>query len=223
MSYYPIFVDLKGKKTVVVGAGNVGQRKIETLLKHGAKVHVVSREVTSRLSRLMDEREVTYLGSDFSEEHLDGAFLVIAATDDPSLNHIVSASAREKGILVNAVDQPADCTFIVPSILMRGDLVIAVSTSGKSPVMAKKIREDLENRYGLEYQTFLLLLGKLREEVLKKGFSQRENKDIFERIVNSPVLELIRKEEWDEMAALLSEILQHPFSKERILGYLKVE
>ena len=111
---------------------------------------------------------------------------MIAATDDPSLNQAVSACAREKGILVNAVDQPVDCTFIVPSILKRGDLVIAVSTSGKSPAIAKKIREDLENRYGREYEIFLALLGKLRGEVLRKGFSQEENKGIFERLVNSP-------------------------------------
>jgi precorrin-2 dehydrogenase / sirohydrochlorin ferrochelatase len=223
MSYYPIFADLKDKKTVVVGAGNVGQRKIENLLKHGAKVSVVSREVTSGLSRLMKERKITYLGREFHEEDLNGAFLVIAATDDPSLNHSVSASARKKGILVNAVDQPVDCTFIVPSILMRGDLVIAISTSGRSPALAKRIREDLENRYGLEYQAFLVLLGKLREEVLKKGFSQKENKAIFERIVHSPILEMIRNEEWDRMASLLSEILQQPLSKEGILAYLKAE
>lgn len=223
MSYYPILVDLTGKKAVVVGGGQVGQRKIETLLKHGARVHVISVELSPVLRRHMEAGEITYLGSEFQSEHVDGAFLVIAATDDPSLNRAVSACARERGILVNAVDQPGDCTFIVPSILERGDLVIAVSTSGKSPAMAKKIREDLENRYGREYEIFLALLGKLREEILNKGFSQGENKEIFERLVNSPVLEMMRKEEWDGIALVLTEILHRPISKEKIFESLKAE
>ena len=223
MSYYPILVDLTGKKAVVVGGGQVGQRKIETLLRYGAKVQVISMELTSELRRYVEEGEITYLGSEFRGEHIDGAFLVIAATDDPSLNQAVSACAREKGILVNAVDQPGDCTFIVPSILKRGDLVIAVSTSGKSPAIAKKIRKDLENRYGREYEMFLALLGKLRGEVLRKGFSQEENKGIFERLANSPLLEMMRKEEWDGIALLLTEILHRPISKGKIFEYLKAE
>jgi precorrin-2 dehydrogenase / sirohydrochlorin ferrochelatase len=223
MSYYPILVDLTGKKALVVGGGRVGQRKIETLLRHGARVHVISMDLSPVVRRHMEEGKITYLGSEFKREHLDGAFLVIAATDNPSLNQAVSTCARERGILINAVDQPADCTFIVPSILKRGDLIIAVSTSGKSPAMAKKIREDLENRYGHEYETFLILLGKLREEILKKGSSQGENKGIFEGLVNSPILEMIRKEEWEGIAVLLSEILHRPVPKEKILEYLKVE
>jgi precorrin-2 dehydrogenase/sirohydrochlorin ferrochelatase len=223
MRYYPILVDLTGKKAVVVGGGQVGQRKIDTLLKHGAKVHLISRELSPQLKRYMEEGEITYLGSEFDRAHIDGAFLVIAATDDPSTNRAVSVCAQEKGVLVNAVDQPGDCTFIVPSILRRGDLIIAVSTSGKSPAMAKKIREDLENRYGQEYETFLALLGKLREDVLKMGLSQEENKGIFGRLVNSSILAMIRKKEWDGIALLLTEILHRPVSKERILEYLKVE
>ncbi len=223
MPYYPIFVDLRGKKALVVGGGQVGQRKIETLLEYGAKVHVISMELTPRLQEYTKEGLVTYLGREFNQEYVDGAFLVIAATDDASLNHAVSACAREKGILVNAVDQPLDCTFIVPSILRRGDLVIAVSTSGKSPAMAKKIREELENRFGPEFETFLALLGKLREEVLDKGFSQERNKGIFERLANAPILELMRKEEWEQIALLLAEILRKPISAERVRGYVKTE
>ena len=98
-----------------------------------------------------------------------------------------------------------------------------MSTSGKSPAIAKKIRKDLENRYGREYEIFLVLLGKLRGEVLRKGFSQEENKGIFERLVNSPILEMMRKEEWDGIALLLTEILHRPISKEKIFEYLKAE
>ena len=223
MPYYPILVDLTGKKVVVVGGGRVGQRKIETLLEHGAKVYVVSTELTPGLRGFLEEERITCLGREFKREQIEGAFLVIAATDDPSLNHAVSACAQEKGILVNAVDQPLDCTFIVPSILKRGDLLIAVSTSGKSPAMAKKIREDLESLYGSEYEPFLVLLGKLREEILRKGFSQAENRTLFDRVINAPVLDMIRKEEWEGIALLLSEVLEHPVPKEKVIEFLKAE
>ena len=223
MGYYPILVDLTGKRAVVVGGGGVGERKIETLLTHGAKVCVVSMELTPNLKRYMEGGVITYLGSEFRKEQLDGAFIVIAATDDPSLNYAVSASAQEKGILVNVVDQPRDCTFIVPSILKRGDLIIAVSTSGKSPAMAKKIREDLEKHFGREYGSFLTLLGRLREEVLKKGLSQEENQILFERLVNSPILAMIKKKEWDRVALLVTETLHQAVSQERILEVLKAE
>ncbi len=223
MPYYPILVDLRGKKVIVVGGGDVGQRKIETLLEYEAKVCVVSRELTPRLSRYVDEKEIRYLGGDFKKEHLEGAILVIAATDDPLLNQQVSTWAKEKGILVNAVDRPADCTFIVPSILKRGDLLIAVSTAGKSPALSKKIREDLESLFGLEYETFLVLLGRLRQEILQKGFSQEENRSIFKRLVNSPILEMIRGEDWDGIALSVSDILLQPVSREKILAYLREE
>ena len=138
MSYYPIFLDLKGKTALVVGGGVVALRKIETLLEHGAKVHVIARELTPELAGLMEDGKVEHMGEEFRENDLDKAFMVIAATDDPALNRQVSRSAQEKGLLINAVDQPEDCNFIVPSSLRRGDLRIAVSTSGKSPALAKK-------------------------------------------------------------------------------------
>ncbi|MBW2096406.1 MAG: bifunctional precorrin-2 dehydrogenase/sirohydrochlorin ferrochelatase [Deltaproteobacteria bacterium] len=157
MSYYPIFLNLSYKKALVVGGGLVAQRKVETLLEHGASTSVVSQKLTVRLKELAEEKKIQYLGPEFSEEYLDDMFLVIAATDDQELNHRVSLCAQERGLLVNAVDQPEDCNFIVPSIVRRGDLQVAISTSGKSPALARKLRQELEVQFGEEYEKLLSL------------------------------------------------------------------
>ena len=147
------------------------------------------------------------MGQEFREEHLEGAFLAIAATNDKGLNRKVSSCARERGLLVNAVDQPEDCNFIVPSVVRRGDLTIAVSTSGKSPAMARRIRERLEETFGPEYAPFLSLMGRLREALLQMGFSQGENQRFFYRVLDSGVLEAFKNGDRVRLAALLKEAL----------------
>jgi precorrin-2 dehydrogenase/sirohydrochlorin ferrochelatase len=220
MPYYPILVDLAGQKVVVVGGGHVAERKIESLLQHGAEVCVVARELTPGLKEKEEAGKIAFLGREFEREHLDGAMLVIAATDDTLLNRRVSASARERGILVNAVDQPSDCTFIVPSVLKRGELLIAVSTSGQSPALARKVREDLEILFGEEYETLLVLMGNLRKEILSGGLSQEERKRVFETLARSDILRLIREKNWEAVGSLLSGALGRPVSREQTLGYL---
>lgn len=217
MPYYPIFIDLEGKKIIVVGGGAVAQRKIETLMTYGAFVQVISRKVTPRINRYVEEGKIGLIGQEFMEDDLDGAFMVIAATDDALLNHKVSQSAREKGLLINAVDQPSDCNFIVPSILRRGDLLIAVSTSGKSPALAKKVREELEEKFGSEYESLLLLMGRLRADILSRGFPQSKNRRIFNDLVNSHILEAIGRKDWSEVAAIVNKIMQMKLSSEEII------
>jgi precorrin-2 dehydrogenase/sirohydrochlorin ferrochelatase len=223
MSYYPVLIQLDGKKVLVVGGGTVAQRKIETLLEYGAVVQVISQELTPRLRKFSDEGKIGFLGQEFNEDCLEEAFLVIAATDDPRLNHQVSEKAREKGLLVNAVDQPSDCNFILPSVLRRGDLLIAVSTSGKSPALAKKVREALEERFGNEYGSFLVLMGRLREEILSQRLSQGENRKIFNELVNSPILEAIGREDWNGVATILKGIIPRQLSSRDVINYLKGE
>lgn len=222
-SFYPILVDLQGKKALVVGGGKVAQRKIENLLDYGASVHVVARELTGELEHLHCERRIQFLGPEFSESYLEGAFLVIAATDDASLNRRVSQEAQKRGQLINAVDQPADCNFIVPSVLSRGDLLIAVSTSGKSPAFARKVRVELEQHFGEEYGFFLNLMGNLRKEILPLGLSQEENKRAFEELVYSDLLQAIRQKNWDLASQIIERVLGRPVSKNQILDFLKAE
>ena len=221
--FYPILVDLHGKRALVVGGGKVAQRKIETLLEHGASVQVVARELTATLKALRKDEEIECLGDEFSEAFLEGTFLVFAATDDASLNRRVSQAAQQRGLLVNAVDQPADCNFIVPSVLSRGDLLIAVSTSGKSPAFARKVRIELERHFGEEYGFFLNLMGNLRKEILRLGLSQEENKSAFEDLVYSDLLQTIRRKEWDAASQIIEKVLGRPVPKNQILNFLKAE
>ena len=179
MSFYPLFVDLEGKTVLVVGGGEVAERKIGSLLACGAEIRIVSNSLTDKIKQLVEEKSVGYLGGEFNASHLDGAFLAVAATDDAALNSRVSGSARERGILVNAVDQPADCDFIVPSVVKRGDLIIAISTSGKSPATAKKIRMELETHYGDAYGSLLRIMGRVREAVLSLGYAQKRKQKDF--------------------------------------------
>ena len=204
---YPIFLQLEGKIALVVGGGKVAQRKVETLLRCGASIHIISKVLTDKLKRLINSSDVRFLGEEMRDEFLDDAFIVIAATDDKKLNSEVSLSARNRGLLVNAVDQPADCNFIVPSIVRKGDLSIAISTSGKSPALAKRIRKELDGQFGNEYEAFLNLMGGLRKEVLAMGLSQEENSRIFHEIVDGGIMEALAKNDLTRVESSLARIL----------------
>lgn len=222
VSYYPVFLNVDNKKALVIGGGPVAQRKVETLVDYGVSAFVVSRDLTSGLRDLIEKERVQYLGAEFNESQLEGMFLVIAATDDAMLNHQVSLSAQERGLLINAVDQPADCNFIVPSVVRRGDLQVAISTSGKSPALARKIREELECQFGEEYEKLLLVMGDIREVILARDLPQRQNKRIFEEIIESDILEAIAAKDRKRVEAILKNALGDRFDQvlflDRILG-----
>jgi precorrin-2 dehydrogenase/sirohydrochlorin ferrochelatase len=218
MAYYPILMDLEGRRVLVVGGGGVAERKVRTLLEFGARVDVVSRALTPALEAQSGEGRVQWVGREFEPSHLEGAALVIAATDDAGANRRVGAACRERGIPVNAVDQPEDCTFIVPAVVRRGDLLLAVSTSGRSPALARAVREELEARFGPEYADFLSLMGSVREEVLARGRDQKQNQDLFQALVRSELLDAVRREDWSSAAAILTEILGTPWREEDVLS-----
>jgi len=206
MRYYPAFLDLQGKKILIVGGGSVAERKIDALLESGGTVFVIARDLTSRLEQYVREGRIRFVAEQFREEDLQDAWIVIAATDDPELNSRVSRYARARGILVNAVDQPSDCTFIVPSVVRRGDLILAVSTSGRSPALARRVREQLEQTFGEEYGVFLLLMGNLREEILSRERSPERRSGIFRDLVRSDLLKCIRTGDWEGAAAEVNRI-----------------
>ena len=218
MRYYPIFLNLRNQRALVVGGGEVAERKVATLLETGALVDLVARDLTADLNKRVDADQVRFLGPEFHPGHLDGRFLVIAATDDKELNHRISLEAQQKGMLVNAVDQPADCNFIVPSVLRRGDLSIAISTSGKSPALARKIRKNLEDQFGEEYETFLTLMGRLRSVVLQQGLSQEENGRIFQGLVHSDLMEALSRKDWAAVRFLLGRLIPAGVNVDDILA-----
>ena len=191
MPYYPVNLDLNGQRCIVIGGGSVAQRKVETLLDFGAAVTVISDKITPGLSGLVSSHAITYNESLFSPGMLEGAFLAIAATNDTEANKAVYQEAKERNILVNVVDVPEICTFFVPAVVQRGDLVISISTSGKGPSLARRIREELESEYGPEYGELTEILYELRDEV-KYGYTgMDERRKAFLRILNSDVIDLL--------------------------------
>lgn len=148
MRYYPVFLDVAGRPCLVVGGGAVAGRKAGVLLQSGARVTVVSPDVKQPLARWARQRRVRWVRRRFRPSDLAGTFLVVAATDDQVVNRQVFQAAQRRQSLVNVVDQPARCTFLVPSVLRCGPVAIGISTSGVSPALSKWLRRDLTARYG---------------------------------------------------------------------------
>ena len=201
MAHYPIGIALTNRRCVVVGGGAVAERKVETLLQFRAAVRVVAPELTQRLSALAGEGTIEHAARAYEHGVLDGAFLVIAATDDGDTNKSVSAEAQRRGVLVNVVDDPGLCTFFVPATVRRADLVISVSTSGNSPAMARRVREKLESLFGPEYGELAELMGGVREEVKAKYPDQADRSRAFVRILDSDAMDLLAQGKRDEALA----------------------
>lgn len=189
-----MFVSLEGRACLVVGAGQVGLRKIQSLADCGAsRIVIIEREEPSLALRELAARPgVSLRREEFIESDLDGMFLVIAATSSPEVNRHVGDLCRVRNTLCNIIDLPEEGSFIVPSCMQRGDLSIAISTNGQSPALTKSIRKDLQDRFGEEYARFLLLMRRLRPRVLALGQETQANSELFRRFVGSRLLEALR-------------------------------
>jgi len=207
MKYLPVNLAIEGRPVLVVGGGEVGERKVRALLECGAKVRLVSRELTPGLAELAAAEAIEHLGGQYRTEHLAGVDLVFAATDEPGLNARISREAQENGLWINAADQPELCRFIVPAYFRRGDLTIAVSTGGRSPAAAAMIKSRLEDEFGPEYGRFLDLMGLIRTRVLAEGRGFQENRDIFRRLVDSDLLTALAQNDPSGVEEILLEIL----------------
>jgi precorrin-2 dehydrogenase / sirohydrochlorin ferrochelatase len=165
MAYIPIFLDVTGRECMVVGGGEVAARKVESLLQAGAKVKVVSPGLSSRLSVVAAGGSVMHIARNYQPGDMSGCVMVYAATDDPKLQRDLVAEARALGILINVIDVPELCTFISPAVLNRGDLQIAISTSGASPAFAARLSRTLEDQFGTEYALTLEVLRAARRRL----------------------------------------------------------
>jgi precorrin-2 dehydrogenase/sirohydrochlorin ferrochelatase len=192
MKYYPVNLDIRHQPCLVVGGGAVGTRKVKTLLDCGAAVTVVSPEVTDPLSVLASENHISLKQRPYQASDLDGVFLVIGATDNKDLNRAIYDDAKKQGKLCNIADQPDLCNFILPSIIERGDLIIAISTSGKSPAVASRLRKQIEAQFGPEYAGFLKLMGAVRKILLEQAHDPAAHRLIFESLIDQGLLECIR-------------------------------
>lgn len=164
MGFYPVYLDLTGRKCVVVGGGTIGERKALGLVEADADVTVVSPTLTPTLQRLLEDGRIRWLDRDYRHGDLEGYELCMVATDDGAVNGDVAREGRQRGVWVNASDDPPNCDFILPSILRRGQLQIAVSTGGRSPALSRKVREELEPHFGDEYADLVEMIGEVRDE-----------------------------------------------------------
>lgn len=206
---YPVLLDISGKLCVVIGGGSVAERKVRALLESEAVVRLVSPEVTGELSFLADQGRIEWRKSSYSGDDLDGALLVFAATDNRDVQELVSRHAVENGQLLNVVDDPERCSFHVPATVRRGDLTLAVSTNGKSPAVAARIRQQLESQFGSEYETLLQVMAMVREQAGSETekLSQPERKKIYKKILHNDIIDWIRSGRMDKLQDHLKKIL----------------
>lgn len=216
MRYYPVFLDLKDRPCLVVGGGAVAERKALGLLNAGAKVTVIAPSVTKALKRLSVERTISLEKRAYRRGDELGRSIVIAATGAQEVNEAVYRASRAAGILVNVVDDPARCSFIVPSVVDRGALLIAVSTSGKSPYLARALREALEGCIGAEYEAFIEILGAARKKLLKTGLSRDKKERIIKALVKSPIPELLKEGRTREVNSILRGALGEGYTVSRL-------
>jgi siroheme synthase-like protein len=199
VNYYPVLFNLKGRRCVVIGGGLIAEGKVGSLLEAEAAVTIVSPELTARLREWVEAGWVEYIGRQYEPGDLADAFLAISATDDRSVNAQVWEEAQENNIPINVVDDTPHCNFIAPSILRRGDLIITVSTSGRAPALAVRLREKIETLVGDEHVRFLELAGTLREPLAARFPSFETRKALWYKLVDSDVLDLLRR--GDEVTA----------------------
>jgi len=189
---FPVFLNLEGKPCLVAGGGLVALRKIESLLECGAAVSVVSPVVEDKVSGLAEQGLIRWRQGMVEVDDIDHVFMVFIATNDTEVNQQVVDWCRERRVLVNAVDDPPNCDFYVPAVVKRNSLQMAISTEGKSPLYARKLREQMEQVIGPEYGDFVDLLGELREKIKASVPDINKRKSIFEKLVNSDILDLLK-------------------------------
>lgn len=190
-NYYPIFVDLENKPVLIVGGGNVAYRKVITLLDHGAIVRIVSPHILPELKALVDLKCCFWSEKEYEREDIKDAAIIFSCTEKDEVNTVVSRDAHELCRLINVVDDPEKCSFIVPSIMQQGELKIAVSTGGSSPIVARQIREQLEAQFDHSYAEYLDLLRGWRNKA-KTELSLKQKQIFWAKITDGEVLEFVK-------------------------------
>jgi precorrin-2 dehydrogenase/sirohydrochlorin ferrochelatase len=221
MRPYPVMMNLQDKRVIVVGGGRVAFRKTTGLIDSGARVVVISPKLISEMERLKDDKKIEYIEAHFDESLLDNyldAILIFGTTDDRQVNLKIYNSALNRRLPCNIADVPDLCTFIVPALISQGDLMIAVSTGGASPALARRIREELEKQYGPEYGKMTKLMGELRKRVLNSSCDSDENRKLFLEIIDSELLEAIRQSDFHKVMEILKKILPMEIDVENAVG-----
>ncbi|MEC0241599.1 bifunctional precorrin-2 dehydrogenase/sirohydrochlorin ferrochelatase [Paenibacillus dokdonensis] len=192
-TYVPIMLDCENRICVVIGGGQVAERKIKELLTGAANVTVISPSITVALRQYRDQGKLNWLPRKYAEGDLEGAFMVHAAADDPEVNRRVAEEAKARGIIANVTDQPALGSFIHPSVLRRGRLLIAVSTSGAGPLAARAIRRKLEDDFGTEYEEYLDSLYDMRKMIQEQVSDTAARQKLLRKACGPDMLESLRQ------------------------------
>ena len=193
-AYYPAFLNLAGRHCVIVGGGKVAERKCLPLVRAGARVSVISPAITRVLERYREKGLLRHVRRAYRRGDIRSAIAVIAATDSEKTNRRVAADAAEHNILVNVVDNPPLCSFIAPSVVTRGPLTIAISTSGVSPALARAIRREIEGMFGQGFSGYLRFLKGLRRIALKEISDKAERARFLKGFASPEMIELVRRE-----------------------------
>lgn len=207
MVFYPINLNITGQLCVVIGGGGVATRKITSLLCCDARVRVISPELSAGVKQLIDENNLEWIPRAYMNGDLQGASLAFALTDRPEIQLQIATEARKHGIPVNIADNPEACTFQIPATIRRGELLISISTGGGSPALASAIRKELELHYGPEYGELVKLLAEIRQLTVGQGSTQEEHKLLFERLLQTNILSLLRRKDWQLLQEQLYKIL----------------
>ena len=191
--FFPVYLNLMGKRVVVIGGGEVAERKVTALMGTGASVVIVSPEVTSHLGSLAQASAIELIKRQYMPGDCENAALVMSATDDPNTSKAVWEEANRLGVLINTADQPDLCDFIMPAVVRRADLAVAISTGGVSPALSARLRQKISGMLGPEYERLLDLLGSVRPEIRRRIESEGDRKALHYRILDSDILSLLEK------------------------------
>jgi precorrin-2 dehydrogenase/sirohydrochlorin ferrochelatase len=216
MNLFPINLNLRGQTAFIIGGGGVAERKCRSLLDAGAVVRVIAPAITPCLAELALRGSITHLHRPYEPGAMAGAALVFAATDDRAVNRAAAEEAQRLGIPVCVVDEPAEGTFTSPSTVRRGDLLITISTGGRSPALARRIREELEDRYGPEYADIVDILGAFREKLLTEHRGSAYNKQLFNELLDRCLPRLLSSGAAGDRDRLLRELSGLEVEPERL-------
>ncbi len=210
MRYYPVFLDIAGKPVIVIGGGNIAHQKVVGLLKASAEVTVVSPDLNQEMASLAAGGRFQHVERDYEPGDLEGYLLAFVATDDRSVNATVAAEGKERRVWVNAVDDPPYCDFIMPGIAQQGNLIVAVSTSGTSPAMARKMREEIETFLTEDYALMLELAAEVRAELREKGMLV--DSEVWNKALDNDLRRLLAEGKRAEAKERLLRSLSEPVS-----------
>jgi precorrin-2 dehydrogenase / sirohydrochlorin ferrochelatase len=206
-SFCPLHIDLKARECLVIGGGAVAERKVKVMLSYKARVTVVSPQLNPALDDLFKKKKITYLADIFRPAYLKDIFLAICATDSEAVNRQAAADCIARGILVNTVSEPENCTFFLPAILKNGPLTIAVSTAGSSPALARRIRDQLSADFGPQYGAFATLLQAIRPKIMARIKDQSKRKALFNYLSGEEFFALVKERSAAQVDQLVEELI----------------